>query len=121
MITVGLVYTPEEQKKIEEERPINLDLCKHYIELCFDPEEKDLYPRVKDGIKYADFGVLTHISADWQTEIVSMNFPTVDFNQFSSPHTDQVRSINVRHQCKNYIYLLFSEFTVCRGVGISCF
>lgn len=88
---MGLTYKSEQQKQLEDERPIEMKNFKISVEFTFN-KKTDVEPRtdVANGEKYIDFGILTQPNNEFQTEIVSMHFDTVDFNKYSSPHTDQV-------------------------------
>lgn len=86
---MGLTYTEDKQKELEEERPIIMEHFKFHIEFTFDAKI-DVNLRQDLLGKFVEFGILTQPRNEFQTEILSMTFDTVDFNKYCSPHTDQV-------------------------------
>ena len=114
IITVGISWTPENRKHLEEERPINLENCEIPLEFTFESTKSSppQYPRKEGEKKFADFGILNIPSIEFQTETLSMNFETVDFNWYSSPHTDKVTTT---HLCPILLstYYWFCFYRIC--------
>ena len=93
---MALAYKEDDYKKFQDE-PVELQLYTHFLELTFD-NVNSCYPRnvtlANNAVqRFAEFAVMNHNPGEYQTEIISMQFDTVDFNRFSSPHTDKVRPL----------------------------
>jgi len=91
LILVGFSWTREHRSILESAQfPIDLNDCQLLLEFAFDTEGKECFPRKKTGANsFGDFAMLTIPNDTFQIEEISMEFDTVDFNWFASPHTEK--------------------------------
>jgi hypothetical protein len=59
------------------------------LTIVFDTDGDQGFTR-QDTLPKADFGILSVPSNNFQTEIISLSFDTVDFNWFESPISENV-------------------------------
>jgi len=90
--SVGISWTREVRSLLESgESPFNLSNCNIELEFTFDTEGLDCFTRkFSANSRVADFAILNVPNDTFQTEEIIMEFDTVDFNWFASPHTEKV-------------------------------
>ena len=81
---VGLTWTTLQRDLIESQPVFDLNICKIDLLFTFDYEGRDCFPRTRSSsTAFADFAVFTHPNNTFQTEIVSMQFDSIDFNWYA--------------------------------------
>ena len=81
---VGLTWTTLQRDLIESQPVFDLNICKIDLLFTFDYEGRDCFPRTRSSsTSFADFAVFTHPNNTFQTEIVSMQFDSIDFNWYA--------------------------------------
>lgn len=92
MFTVGITWKSEQRALLEKETVFSVQKCVIKLNFTFDFAGHECFPRKKDATtSFADIAVLTYPNSSFQTHFLSLNFPTVDFNWFSSSQSKQVR------------------------------
>lgn len=70
---------------IESQPIFDLNICKIDLLFTFDYEGQDCFPRRKSSVtSYADFAIFANPNNNFQSEIISMQFDSIDFNWYAS-------------------------------------